>query len=113
RCTRHVGRHNRTHHDRERETTVQNRLSFRLRCRSALGNFLGFPRFSGPRFGRRSSPVSSSLWREARLKLDGPCSFPINSWAFIEKAPFSRPKLAVLRTELPTAQADPNSAAKR
>ena len=39
----------------------QNRLSCRLRCRSALGNFRGFPRFSAPRFGRRSSPVSSSL----------------------------------------------------
>src|SRR4029077_14667801 len=108
RCTRHVGRHNRTHHDRERETTVQNRLSFRLRCRSALGNFLGFPRFSGPRFGRRSSPVSSSLWRDAGVELDDPCSFPINSFAFITKAPCAFATSIISRSELTTAQADPN-----
>ncbi len=79
RYARHVGRDHRTHYDRERETPVQNRLSCRLRCRSALGNFRGFPRFSEPRFGRRSSPVSSSLWADAPVEFGPSRSFPTNS----------------------------------
>mgnify|MGYP003693755871 CR=1 FL=1 len=79
RRARHVGRDHRTHYDRERETPVQNRSSCRLRCRSALGNFLGFPRFSGLRFGRRSSPYPVPCVPMRRVEFGPSRSFPTNS----------------------------------